>query len=78
MTPRDQPLHLGPERFHANEPQHLAREGIREQATRGALGTDARTELEDCVLVELAHGGAVRALHVIGEDLEPRPRIGLR
>src|SRR5207248_758861 len=51
---------------------HLAGEGVGEQAPRRLAPEAARPQVEERVLVELTDGGAVRALHVVGEDLQLR------
>ena len=55
----------------------LADEGL-DQQRLGFLGRNAaRLEVEQQVLVEVARGGAVAALHVVGEDFELRLVVGL-
>ena len=59
------------------------RDVVRERADRACLRAASRPmprarRIEQRVLVELADGRAVRALHVVGEDLELRLRVDLR
>ena len=55
----------------------LADEGL-DQQRLGFLGRNAaRLEVEQQILVEIARGRAVAALHVVGEDLQFRLVVGL-
>ena len=56
----------------------LAGEGIEQQLARGHLVDAARTQIEQRVLLDLADGRAVRALHVVGVDLQLRLGVDLR
>ena len=49
---------------------HVAGEPVGEHAARRALRDAARAQVEQHLLVELPDGGAVRALDVVGVDLE--------
>src|SRR5688500_1758746 len=52
--------------------EDIGGEGIREQLACGAAVDAATQHVELRRLVDPAHGGAVRALHVVGEDLQLR------
>ena len=67
-----------PERLDLNPVQHVARERVDQHVTRLLQVEASRLQIKDRVLVELTHRGAVRALHVVGENLELRLRIDLR
>ena len=55
---------------HPDALHQVGGEGVGEQAPRRLDADAARAQVEDRVLVELADGRAVRAAHVVGEDLE--------
>ena len=52
--------------------EHLAGERVDQHVARLGVGQAAGAQIEDRVVVELADRRAVRALHVVGEDLELR------
>ena len=54
---------------------HLAHEGELQEQTGLGLADAALTHIEERLLVELAHGAAVGALHIVGVDLERRLRV---
>src|SRR4051812_47686892 len=58
--------------------QHVGRERVRQQLARGACIDPTALHVEERRLVQTTDGRAVRALHVVGEDLELRLRIDLR
>ena len=62
----------GANRFDLDPVDELSRECIRQQRARLRAGDAARAQVEHRVRVHLAHRGAVRALHVVGVDLELR------
>ena len=55
----------------------LADEGLDQQRLGLRAGNAARAQIEQQVLVELAGGRAVAALHVVGEDFQLRLVVGL-
>src|SRR5688572_20762568 len=64
-----EPLH---HRAHGNALDHGGAERIGEEVARRAVGKPAAAKIEQLFGIELSHGGAVRALHVVREDLELR------
>src|SRR5688572_13051872 len=71
----DRALELEPQHIDLDRLQHLGGEGVGEQRPR-TLGADtARLEVEERQLLEAADRRAMRALHVVGEDLELRLRV---
>src|SRR5207244_16138 len=50
----------------------LARERVGEQGARGILAHAAGPQVEHRLAVDLPHGRPMRALHVVGDDLELR------
>ena len=62
--------------FHAVDA--LARKRLQQQAARLRLVNAAGAEIEQRVLLDLADGGAVGALHVVGVDFELRLGVDLR
>ena len=50
----------------------LGDEGLDQKATRRLLVDAARHQVEQVAVVDLGDGGAVAALHVVGEDFELR------
>ena len=58
--------------------QHLGGKGMEQQVAGLVARQAARLQVEQRVFVELADGGAVGALHVVGEDLELRVGVDLR
>ena len=54
---------------------HLAGERVEQHVARLDLGQAARTQVEHRLVVQLPDRRAVRALHVVGEDLELRVRV---
>ena len=56
----------------------LAGEGEEQELARGHLVDAAGAQVEQRVLLDLADGGAVRALHVVGVDLQLRLGVDLR
>src|SRR5688572_4590662 len=63
-----------PKRINRNRLEHLCRKRIREQLARLAVRDAAALHIEQRRFVDPANRCAVRALHVIGKDLE----LGLR
>ena len=57
--------------------ERLGQEGAHQDATRLGLRDAAAAQVEQLLGVEFAHGGAVAALHVVGENLEFRLGIDL-
>ncbi len=58
--------------------QHVARERVNQHAPRLPVAEPARPQVEHRFVVDLAHRGAMRALDVVGEDLELRLGVDLR
>ena len=58
-----------------NPLDHLGAEGIGQQIARGFFREAPAAQVEDLLAVELADGRAVRALHVVGKDLELRQGV---
>src|SRR5690242_1801745 len=58
--------------------QHVGGERVRQELARRSRRDAAALEVEQRRLVEPADRRAVRALHVVGEDLELRLRVDLR
>src|SRR3954447_13563658 len=56
----------------------LGHEALDDQALRLGLGQPARAEVEELLLVDLRDRRRVRAAHVVGEDLQPWDRVGVR
>ena len=67
-----------PERLDPDPVEHVARERVDQHVARLLQVESSRPQIEDRVLVELTDRRAVRALHVVGEDLELRLRVDLR
>ena len=57
--------------------QHIGEKREHQQALRGIPIQPARQQIEQHVGIEPAGGGAMRALDLIGVDLELWPRIDL-
>ena len=63
-------------RLHAVEA--LAGKGVEQQVARRGLVDAARAQVEELLLLDLADGGAVRAFHVVGVNLELRLGVDAR
>src|SRR6476646_7561766 len=79
----DEPLERGAlESFthgvHLERLEHVGGERVREEAPRQLIGDAARLQVEERGLVDLPDRRAVRALHVVGEDLELRLGVDVR
>src|SRR5215831_5688692 len=79
----DEPLECGAleslaDRIDLDRLEHVGGERVGEQPTRQRVGDASRLQIEERGLVDLSHGRAVRALHVVGEDLELRLRVDVR
>src|SRR5437762_871555 len=59
-------------------PQDFRAKAVRQQPARLALAHAATAEIEQRARIERAYGGAVRALHVVGVDLELRLAVCVR
>src|SRR5262249_45034732 len=58
--------------------QHVGGERVREQPPSERIGDPSALQIKEGRLVDLAHRGAVGALHIVGEDLELRLRVDVR
>src|SRR5215469_14860613 len=58
--------------------QALASKGQQQEATRGSFVDAAGAKIEKRVLFDLADGGAMRALHIIGINFKLRFGVDLR
>src|SRR6185312_11038116 len=67
-----EPLQLFPYRLQLDVLQHAGGEGVGEQLARGVLANAATLHVEERGVVQATHRGAVRALDVVGVDLELR------
>src|SRR5688572_24725375 len=67
-----------PEPVDPDSVEHVTRERVDQHVTRLLPVEAPRPQIKDRVLIELSYCRAVRALHVVCEDLELRLRIDLR
>ncbi len=74
----NQRFHMGARRAFLHAVQTFAREGHEQEATRGNLVDAARAQVEESVFFDLANGGAVGALDVVGVDFKLGLGIDLR
>ena len=66
------------DRLERQAAQHVGGKSVNQQLPRVRVAQPARAEIEERLIVELTHGRAVRALDVVGENLELRLRVDLR
>src|SRR6187401_2377876 len=74
-TLKRQSLESLAKRINRNRLEHLGRKRIGEQLARLAVPDPAALHVEQGGFVDPANGRAVRALHVVGKDLELRLRV---
>src|SRR5713226_4213113 len=74
----DQPFYVLPDGSLLHAVEALAGEGEEQELARGHLVDSTRTQVEQGVPLNLADGGPVRALHVVGVDLQLRLGVDLR
>src|SRR6185437_16463294 len=65
-----EPLQLFPYRLLSNVLQHASGEGVGEQLAGSILTNAPALHVEECGIVQAPHRGAMRALDVVGVDLE--------
>src|SRR6185503_20706499 len=71
--PREQQaLQPGAHRLDADAPEDVGDEGADEKAPGRLLRQPPRAQVEERLLLDLADGGGVAALHVVGVDLQRR------
>src|SRR5204862_4704153 len=58
--------------------EHVLEEAAHDQPLRFGARETARHQVEELLAVDLAERRAVRAAHVVGEDLEAGDRVGVR
>ena len=63
---------------HRDALDDLGAERVGQEVARRSVGQPAALQIEQLLGVELADGGAVRALDVVGEDLELRLGVDVR
>ena len=68
-------MQIGADRFEADPLDDVVGEAVGQKLRRSLLVHCAASQVEELVFVELADGGAVCALDVVGEDFELRLRV---